>query len=369
MSELLSNKELGALVDRLVLEQGRLDPLELLILAGLLAYQDYEAWRMGDRANIQSALRAAPADVAELLERAGGYAAGQGLAATPLEHRGWGILDEPLRIGDHAGLIRACAAVFAPPPDRHQLDLFQDSTVLLLEEEIRQALAERRTDQAREQVARLMRQEPRHRHLRDFLRLIQIVDDSEAGDPGDRLRELLDIEPMARELLGHRGRDFLAPFWSALAESLAGRAFELGSPPLHASFAWAQAGRWQAAREAIEAESGWRGEPILLMAHAEACWHRRDTEAAHGDWMWLCWEHPSVAEQAFSSPGFPDRRLAELWSGFGDLNPPLDTEDFPAWLLLQDRATMASVATDSAPADERGTACRLLHRLVTGKDD
>lgn len=155
LSDLLFNNALRSLADRLLLEQGRLDPLELLLAAYLLAYEDYEAWRMGHKPTIQGLLRAAPADVAELLENVGAYATGQGLVATPLEHRGWANVDKPLRIGDQARLVCACAAVFAPPPDRPQLDLFQDGTVPLLEQEIQRALAERRIERAREQVARL----------------------------------------------------------------------------------------------------------------------------------------------------------------------------------------------------------------------
>lgn len=366
---MLSNNALRSLADRLLLEQGRLDPFELLLAADLLAYEDYEAWRMGRKPTIQGLLRNSPAEVAELLEETWAYAAEQGLTATPLEHHGWAVSDSPLRIGDHAPLVRACGVVFAPPPDRLQPDLFQDSTASLLEEEIRRALAERRIDRAREQVARLARQDPHHRRLRGFLRLIQLIDDPDAMDPGDRLRELLAIEPLARELLGHRDRDFLAPLWSALAESLAGRTFDPGFPDLHAGFAWARAGRWDAVRTAIEAEHDWRGEPALLLAHAEACWHRRDLEAARADWRWLCWEHPLEAERTFVSSRFPDRRLAELWNGFGDLEPPLDTEDFPAWLLLHEPLAAVSPAPDLLPTDERGTAYRLLQRLVTGDDD
>lgn len=369
MGELLSNKDLGALVDRLLLEQGRLDPLELLLAAGLLAYEDYEAWRMGSRPYIQGALQGTPADVAELLEQAVRYCAGLQLAAAPSEHRRWGSLDETLCVGDHERLVGACASVFAPPKDRPQLDLFQDSTALLLEEEIRRALAERRTDRAREQVARLMQQDPRHRHLRGFLRLIQVIDDSDIASPQERLQQLLSIEPLVRELLAHRDRDFLAPLWSALAELLTGRSFEPGTPMFHASFAWARAGRWTAAREAIEAEPAWRRESSLLLAHAEACWYLRDVGAARLDWRWLCWEHPLDAERIFSSPRFPDRRLAELWNGFGDLDRILDTEDFPAWLLLQEPGAPASIEPDSVPTDERGIAFRLLRGIVAGDAD
>jgi len=214
-----------------------------------------------------------------------------------------------------------------------------------------------------------MQQNPRHRHLRSFLRLIEVVDDGDTAGPNQRLQELLAIEPLARELLGHRDRDFLAPLWADLAESLSGRAFEPGTPQLHSSFAWGRAGRWKAVREAVEAEPDWRGEPLLVLAHAEACWARRDTGQARNDWMWLCWEHPLVAERTFASRGLPDHRLADLWNEFSDLDPPLDSEDFPAWLLLQESGAAAFAEPDSIPPDECGTVYRLLLCMVTGGDN
>lgn len=368
MSEPLSDIDPQALVDRLLLQQGRLDPFELLLAAGMLAYEDYEGWRMGRVPDIQGTLGVTPGEAAGLLERAAAYARGQKLAAMSLEHSAWGSLDQPLCIGSDAGLTQACAAAFAPPADRHQLDLFHDSSALLLEEEVRSALAERRTDAAREQVARLMAQDPRHRHLRGFLRLIQTVDDAGSSTPEARLQELETVGSLAGELLGYRARDFLAPLWSDLAETLAGSTFNPGSPRLHASFAWARAGRWEAVRETVEQESGWRDHPVLLLTHAEACWRRRDAAAAWRDWLSLCWEFPPEAERALVSPTFPDQRLADLWRRFGDADLDLDTEDFPAWLLVADPGTSAAVPADSAPPDDRGEAYGLLWRLVGGDD-
>jgi hypothetical protein len=243
MSVLPPDKERKALGDRLLLEQGRLDPFELLLAAELLGYEDYEAWCTGRRQDVQGALRGAPDEVAELLERAGAYATDQRLAVTPLEHRAWGPLEAALRVGDRATLVRACAKAFAPSPDRIQPDLFQGSIALVLEEEIRRALAERRSDRAREQVVLLMRQDPRGRRLRGFLRLIQLIDDSERQSSDERLAGLLALEPLARELLGPGDRDFLTPLWTALGESPRGRTFDPAAPQLHASFAWARAGR------------------------------------------------------------------------------------------------------------------------------
>lgn len=368
MSAAYTDRELGVLVDRLLLEQGRLDPLELLLAADLLAYADYEAWRLGLRPDLQGALRSEPAQVAELLERAAAYARAQRLVVAPLEHRGWGALPVPLGIGDHVGLVEACAAALVPPPDRRQLDLFQDSSTQLLEGEIGQALAERRTDQARALVSRLMQQDPRHRHLRGFLRLIQALGLGGTEDPKGRLQELESITPLARALLGHRDRDLLAPLWTALAESIAARPFDPSTPELHASLAWARAGRWESVRAAVETEPRWRDQPVLVLAHAEACWRQRDLGAARRDWMGLCWDYPLEAEGAFAAANFPDRQLAELWGAFGDLDPALETEDFPAWLLLSEPGRAAAVSPDAAPADERGAAYRLLRRLVTGDD-
>jgi len=84
LSDLLSNNALGSLADRLLLEQGRLDPLELLLAADLLAYEDYEAWRMGHKPTTQGLLRAAPADVAELLENVRGLRYGAGACGDTL---------------------------------------------------------------------------------------------------------------------------------------------------------------------------------------------------------------------------------------------------------------------------------------------
>jgi hypothetical protein len=369
MTEVASDKELKARVDQLILAQGRLDPLELLLAEGWLAYDDYERWRTGRAPDLQGQLQVKPDEAAALLEGAGAYARAQRLAPEPLEHRGWGADDRSLRIGAHSGLTRGCAVAYAPPADRPQLDLFQDSSGLLLEDEIRQALVERRIQTARAALTRLMARDPANRHLRGFLRLIQGADEGELPAPKSRLLDLESIEPVARDLLGHRARDYLAPLWAAFAESLFGRGFDPRAPRLHASFGWARAGHWQRVREAVESETQWRRLPLLVLRHAEACWRTRRLAEARRDWMRLCWEWPRELERAIGAARFPDPRLADLWHQFGDADLELDTEDFPAWLLLEDPGAAAKVPPSSAPPDETGETYRLLYRLVSGEGD
>ncbi len=146
----------------------------------------------------------------------------------------------------------------------------------------------------------------------------------------------------------HRDRNFLAPLWSALAEFFAGRAFEPGFPDLHASFAWALAGRWDAVRAAVEAERHWRGEPSLLLAHAEACWHRGATwrprvRIGCGCAGSIPWRPsgplPRPSSPTAVSPSF--RTDAATWTRHWI--PKIS----PAWLLLQEPATAISLAPDS----------------------
>ena len=383
MRQLPDRKTLTAQVDQLLLEQGRLDPLELLLALDLLPYEDYEAWRSGHRADLQAALLADPDDVATLLQLAASHASGQGMRANPLEHRGWGGNDRLLNLGANQRLSQACAETFAPAEGRRQLDLFHDSAGLLLENGLRDALAARRINDARDHIAGLMHHDPRHARLQGYLRLVQIVDDgaddadddaqnrppSRAFDAADRLAQLDAIERIAWDLLGHRARDFLTGLWARLAQQLGGIDYDPASPRLHASHAWLRAERWDAVRTAIEDEPDWREHPDLTALHAEAAWRRRDPATARQDWAWLCWEHPHHAERLLATTTLPDPRLREFWNAFEDLDEALDVEEFPAWLLINDSSAGAAVPPDQAPADERGTTYQLLHRLVSGDDN
>ena len=51
------------------------------------------------------------------------------------------------------------------------------------------------------------------------------------------------------------------------------------------------------------------------------------------------------------------------------MEPPLETQDFPAWLLVADPGTAAAVPAELAPPGPAGDAFRLLHRMVRGQDD
>ncbi|HYN78353.1 MAG TPA: hypothetical protein VES73_11235 [Lamprocystis sp. (in: g-proteobacteria)] len=367
MTDPHSTRDLAVLVDRLILEQGRLEPLELLMACDYLAYADYEAWRLGQVPDLEGALRVPADQAAAVLGWASRFALAQRLVEEPLEHRAWGSSDQTLLVGPHAELSHACLRAFAPPADRIQLDLFQDSQFQVLEEAVRAALTGRRIHAAHAALTRLMALDQHHPRLPRYLRLMQTVEDLPALPVAERLDTLEAMEPEARDLLGHRARDLLAPLWAALAEDLAGRPFDPAAPGLHGGFAWARAGRHPEARQALESDADWQRSPPLLIAHAQACCRMADVAAARRDWVQLCWQYPNEAVQALSAKDSLDPQIHRLWRQFGDTDLDLETPDFPAWLLLADPGSAAAVPPDQAPSGPVGEAYRLLHQLVAGQ--
>ena len=363
-----NDKKLEALVDRLILEQGRLDPLELLLATETLAYEDYEAWRLRRLPSLQGRLPLPVRQTVDLLDLAQNYARVLGLTPTPLHHLGWGADAHPLTVGPDQALARACAEAYAPAEDRAQLDLFFDSRVLVLENRVCDALAERRPAQALKAIRDLQAAEPDHHRLGDFLHLIQVLDTDAPAAPATRLAELKAVEPLAADLLRHRARDFLAPLWADLAASLAGRPFDQSRPDLFPADILVRAGRWGAARTAVEADPDWRSHPPLVLIHAEACRRALDHTVARRDWFGLCWQHPEAAAKALDARDLPDRALAGQWLRFCELEPPLDVVEFPAWLLCIEPGLRYAVPVDAAPAGAPGEPYRLLHRLVGGED-
>jgi hypothetical protein len=383
----LDPHKLVGLVERLILEQQRLEPIELLLAFGVLAYPDYEAWRLGQRASLQDALRLPLADTLALLRQATEQARAAGLIAGPVEYRRWGDDPVPLDPGPSRELQRALATLHAPPPARRQLDLFYDSASVVLEQALREAVLARRFSAAREAADKLQRRDPEHARVRDWRRLIDYFERTShvpsakpcQADAAALLKDIDAITPVAVALLGAQARDYLALLWAALAHAADGIRFDPAEPRLHTSYALAQLGRWQQARAAIEAEPGWRDASGLLAPYARACQRSGDARAARTVLLAGCWAHPQTAERILSAGDCPDGRLAAHWSAFCDLDvgaaahvsaPALATEDFPAWCLLMDPALAADAPADTMMADpDRIAAYRAAQALARAPDD
>lgn len=327
-------REVKEWVDRLLLEQGSYQPVELLLAGGWLDYADYDAWRGGGGEPLAALLFGDPARLGERLERAAAYARALKLEAEAPELRGWGG-GAPLRHADDPAFDRLLRTRYRPAAGRAQLDLFFDGGSTTLVNGIAHALAGRDRGEAERQLAQLRRSDPGHARLGELERLVEAAAEAErpVADPAAELERLeRRIAPLADGLLGGNARHFLAPLWRRLLAAVAGLPFDPLRPSLHTSHLAERLGEWKGVVAAVEAEPAWHENPMLLRRHARACDRLHRPGAALASWFRLCWLDPAAAA-AVGEEGTAEWR--ELWRRFGELDPELPEEAFPAWLLVE----------------------------------
>ncbi len=355
-----------AVVDELLLDFGRYEPLELLQREGRLLYADYEAWRGGEVESLDDLLMGAADAIKQQLQLAAAYAGSLGLVAQTEDYSGWGQADgERLKLHSDPVMNQMLGQVWRPAEDRPQLDLFMDSPAVSLGNGIREALVNRDPQTAARLLEQLYDVDAGYAELASLERLVaaqqhlsEPVTDIEA-----ELAMLRDeIAPMANTLLKSRARDLLAPMWRRLSESLRGQPFNAAQPEYHSSYTAAQAGDWPLVRETVEAEPDWQSEPLLLGRHIEACRRTNDELASQTSCLRLCWQFPEQAGSILKSA--PSALMRNEWAAFQELDPPLPTEKFPAWLLIQYPAL--SISLPRAFEDIDANVCheyQLLHQL------
>lgn len=348
----------AAAVDRILLEQGEYSPLEFVLLDGMLAYTDYEAWRQERIAVLEDVLRDNVTHTRRLLQTASAYAARLGLVPETVEYRSW-VAQRSLRCSREADDLYRTR--YRSPADTHQLDLFHDSAEVVLLNGLRDALAAGRVPDTRRLLEQCRRTRPHHPLLPALERLMaaqRMLETPPRDAARDLARLLTEIEPAAARVLGVCARDFLVPHWRRVAAALAGNAFDPQRPELHASFAAARAEDWATVNSAVETEVDWKSHLALILRHAQAAERLGESETALADWCRLCWDFPHDAACELVA----SRLLAHEWSAFQDLHVALDTEDFPAWLAIRGRLRCA-IPADAGNARVREIMA-ILRRLA-----
>ncbi len=322
-------------VDRLLLEQGRYAPLELLLQTGLLRYSDYDAWRCGQAGVLENRLQQSPESVRTLLEQAAHYSRALGLVPETRDQLPWKADEgnKALRYcTDNEGQRLYCVQ-YIPCPNTSQTDLFLDNPDTVLINGLVRALASRDHTEASRLLDRLHNQQPDHPRQASLQLLFDTHSRSEAevNDCGGELEFLLNtIKPLASELLGAYARDYLVPLWQRLANALADASFDPEHPHLHLSFLATQMYDWQGVCDAVEREDDWPAHPVLHVRRATALEHLRSQEAALAAWFRICWTFPVEAAHALDENGL----LGASWQDFRALDPILEPELYPAWRVL-----------------------------------
>ena len=337
------DSQVQAAVQRLVMEHGEYAPLELLLAANRLGYEDYRAWREGRLRSLDEVLAGAPREVRTWLEGARSWAEALGLDREPVTHHGWeenagavltASVDSPLNA------LLSCR--FRRTREHDQLDLFIDGAQTAAVNALLEALAARDAGQARRTLDRLVGIDRDHGQRFHATALIGALEAPAPGGPDQGLEQLDRMEreraPAASALLGARRRDFLAPLWRGIGRALGPVPFDPNHPERHASRAHREGLDWESLRRSILAVSDYERRPVLLARLAEAEWRLRNRVQAVECWFALCRLAPEEFERLIETPDFPDWALRTAWrlALAQDFEPELTPVWFPAWMLLEE---------------------------------
>lgn len=231
------------------------------------------------------------------------------------------------------------------------------------------ALADGNGSTAARLLDALYAKEPNHPDLAAFDRLLESLERLHlpVPDAGELLEFITAITPSAHRLLGARARALLTPQWRRLAEALRARPYSPHQPLLHASYAWTQTQDWDEVRASVLSEpQWWRHAALGVRLVLSNLRQRRRTEGLAA-WFQLCWQAPREAGVAVEM--LRNSELYALWQRFIEADiETLDTDDFPAWLLLHEPALARHLSVDlplgSSPAENH---YRLVHRWLAAR--
>ena len=365
-----------ATVQDLLTASGAYSPIELLLATNVLGYDDYRAWRRGERKTLDDALADAAGETRALVERVDSWARSLHLHSERIVFYG---------IDENAGTELVASASeeldmllhteYRPAADRRQRDIFLDTRETQAADDLVTALCARDAADARTQLDRLRLIDPHHWMLHDAATLIDAL---HSPAPSERQLALRRMETLERQWLPavyavlHTGaRDFVTPLWRSIGAALDDNTrFDTAHPTHHPSSAYRNGLDWENVKRSVCREPDFRAQPHLLERLAEAEWRLRDRKAAIELWFALCWQAPDHFEETIGATGFPDASLKKAWQRLQDEDWDASTGAawLPAWMVLEERG-IARTFKPRGGTNDPERAFDLLLQLKTGGSD
>ncbi|TVP80809.1 hypothetical protein [Thioalkalivibrio sp.] len=368
-----------ATVERQVQQTGAYSVLEWLLESALLPYPAYERWREGDIPYLEAAIEAPTEGWLQRLREGEAHARSLRLVHEAQTYYNWrpGHGERALALSLDPTRRTLLAQRWARSADLAQLDLFLDNGASAAENDLRRELAARNTADAEQSYERLCRIAPNHSGLGEYEVLVLYARHLQqaAAIPPEACTEemkglLEDIAPLAHACLRAQARDYLAPAWRRLAGALPRDRFDPVHPDLHASYAELRIPDWDAVIASVQAVPAHAEHAALLSRLALALQHRNRPEAAMLTWARCSELAPDQSPADLTRDASP--RLYRHALCFADLDAPLDTADFPAWLLLQEPGLLHHLKRPTSPVPVGATflaVAELLQTRARGTDE
>ena len=249
-----------------------------------------------------------------------------------------------------------------------QLDLFEDSRNVTLNNAVLTAFAAYDTDAATLAVAALHDEFPQHHDLPDHRRLLEQLSDFRRNlqpiSLQPRHQQLIQtLLPLAEQIFGAtRAILWARPLWAALAQTAAALDYDNAHPEIHSAPFWLAADAPDKARSAVERIPSWRRIPAPL---AWMC----EIEIRHGapETWWpllteLAWLAPERLESLLViAPVAVNRLKMHFLAEFENNGEHHDLAWFPAWLLIH-HSELRALLRPAEPA--RNVPSHAYHLLI-----
>ena len=332
--------DVQAAIQQQLSTHGFYSPVELLLATNRLGYDDYRAWRRGDRRTLDGLLRDGVTEARTLLEEAEVWVRGLHLEAEAASLLGTdkhaGV---ELKASDNPQLDNLLHVEYRRDVDRAQPDLFLDGAQAQIQNQLIQAITAGDAAACEVKLRQLASLDAEHWAIDHAVALIDALLAAPLEQP-EEARERLDaIEnrwlPAASSLLRAGARDFLSPLWRDVGRALEGVPFASHDAKGHASWAYLNGLDWSSVKRTVLEVQNWESEPLLQTWVALARWRLAEYREAMRSWFALCWHFPAHFTESVESPDFPNSSLQRAWveAQDQDLDQPITPPWFPAWLL------------------------------------
>lgn len=368
--------EAEATAQRLLSEHGAYSPIELLLATNSLSYEDYRAWRTGERHTLDDVLAAGVEETRRLVEDIRSWA--RSLHLHPDHVPFYGVEENAgieLTASADEDLDTLLHTEYRAQADRRQTDIFLDASGMMAANDLVSALSSRDADGAKARLEHLVRVDSGHWMLADATILVEALAERPPAQRAEALRTMAALEqrwlPAAGAVLRSGARDFVTPVWRGIGTALDdGTPYNADRPKEHASFAYAHGLDWANVRRVVTEVPNHRTEPALIEQLAEAEWRLRNRREAVALWFALCWVDPDHFATAAHAARFPDSVVRKSWWRLQDQGwpGPQAAAWLPAWMVLDEPGIgRAFKPTQGMSAPER--AFDLLLRLKAGGSD
>ena len=241
-----------------------------------------------------------------------------------------------------------------------QLDIFNDSRDIMLQNDVIAALKQRSTQAGRHALAKLATEYPAHAMLAPMAKLLDtlVMPNTPFADHDAAVGVVHEMEtavmPAAHAVFGGKAATtWLAPMWRLLAQRTAHLPFQAAQSKTHAAWLYLQGGEGAKAEAAVADIASWRRIPATLSWMAQARCNQHGLLPAWPLLLELAWIDSTAFDdlsQRLDEPSLP-KLLREFDTAMDSDGTP-DRAWFPAWLLAA-LPELATVFRDTQPGGNK----------------